>query len=63
MKKSSDVDKLLRKVCLILSGIDRCELTHFHGWWQTAEGAEFGKRKLDSVKVAFSNFKEEVEGK
>lgn len=58
--KDKNVDKLLRKICLILSGIDKTEIAYFHGWWQTVEGAEFGKRKLESVKKAFADFKENL---
>lgn len=51
-----NTDKLLRKVLMILSGMNKCELTHSNGWWETSTGANFGQRKLDSIKKAFEDF-------
>jgi hypothetical protein len=30
----------------ILEGIDRCEVDHTDGWWETSSGAAFGRLKL-----------------
>jgi hypothetical protein len=30
----------------ILEGIDRCEVDHADGWWETSSGATFGRKKL-----------------
>jgi hypothetical protein len=30
----------------ILEGIDRCEIDHADGWWETSSGATFGREKL-----------------
>lgn len=43
---------LSEKVSLILKGIDQTETESQDGWWETATGAEFGKRKLVEVLAA-----------
>jgi len=52
-------DSLLRKVFSILNGIDKCELSHVAGWWETSEGATFGRNKIKLIKAAFSEFEGE----
>ena len=49
-------DPLLRKVLSILNGIDKCELFFPTGWWETSEGAEFGRKKIELIKNAFEEF-------
>ena len=42
-------DNLVNKVKAILIGIDEDECNSQDGWWETSEGASFGKTKLAEV--------------
>lgn len=40
----------INKIIYILDGIDRTEIDN-NGWWETSIGAEFGKRKLEEIRI------------
>ncbi len=42
----------------ILKGIDKTEYECEHGWWETSQGAEFGKRKLEELLSEFNKNKD-----
>lgn len=42
-------DNLITKIKTILKGIDEDECNSQDGWWETSEGASFGKTKLAEV--------------
>jgi hypothetical protein len=42
-------DELINKIKTILKGIDEDECANQDGWWETSEGASFGKTKLAEV--------------
>jgi hypothetical protein len=42
------------QVLALLRGIDRTETECPDGWWETSEGAEFGRRKLDEIRAVLS---------
>ncbi len=52
----NDADKLIERLRVILSGIDRTELdfgsSGVDGWWETSTGAAFGAAKLIEIEVA-----------
>jgi len=37
------------KIREILKGIDKTESESEDGWWETSEGAEFGRKKLEEL--------------
>lgn len=43
--------QLLEELEKILDGIDKNELDDKSGWWETSEGAEFGKAKLEEIRA------------
>lgn len=45
-------EELIQKIETILDGIDKTEMETGQGWWETSEGAEFGRRKLEAVIAA-----------
>ena len=51
-------DDLVNKVKDILKGIDEDECSSQDGWWETSEGASFGKTKLSEVMYILKALKE-----
>lgn len=45
MNKQECIDRVI----LILSGIDKTDSDSNDGWFETSEGASFGKKALDAV--------------
>lgn len=43
------MDEIEAKIRKILIGIDKDDLEHKDGWWETRSGAEFGERKLNEI--------------
>ena len=45
-------ERLADEVDRILDGIDRMETENPEGWWETNQGADFGKKKREEVRAA-----------
>ncbi len=46
MKRAEEIKEEIK---IILEGIDKDECSHGEGWWETSDGAEFGKNKLNEI--------------
>lgn len=45
--------QILKEIEIILAGIDEEETDTERGWWETSEGAAFGKSKLNKIRKLF----------
>lgn len=49
------VEELKSMICEVLQGIDKTETESEDGWWETSTGAEFGRKKLESILELLDN--------
>jgi hypothetical protein len=47
-------DALMPRILEILDGIDRSEIDHPEGWWETSTGVEFGAERLRLLDELFT---------
>lgn len=54
------IDDIILKVKEILKGIDEEQCTSEDGWWETSDGADFGRQKLNELILYFIEIEEEL---
>lgn len=54
-------ENLEQRVNSILDGIDKTEVEHENGWWETSTGAIFGAGILGQIKELIAEIKENAE--
>ena len=57
MNHCTHSEALVAGIREILAGIDTTETESSEGWWETSDGAEFGRSKLDEL-VEFVRLRE-----
>ena len=49
LSNTSDSNSSEAQIRKVLNGIDKTETEDVSGWWETSNGAEFGRKKLDEL--------------
>lgn len=55
VSRDEKIEQINKSIDNVLEGIDQEESVSKNGWWETSDGAEFGKRKANELKNLIRN--------